>query len=55
MQECLRNGENEDVPTSPRATGKSRSSRLVLGFYRSEEHGGRRFARPARMGSGARV
>ena len=33
------NSENECVLSSPRATGKSRVSRFVLGFYRSEEHG----------------
>jgi len=40
MEECQRNSENEYVLSSPRATGKSRVSRFVLGFYRSEEHGG---------------
>jgi len=40
VEECRGNGENEDVLSSHRATGRSRVSRFVLGFYRSEEHGG---------------
>src|SRR5512134_960182 len=39
VEECQGNGDNEYVLSSQRATGKSRVSRFVLGFHRSEEHG----------------